>query len=191
MKKILIAIASDFTNKIFEDSFLKENFQVATTSNGRKALEIINQSPPDVVIADANLQEIDAFSLLDALHENEKTKRIPFVVYSRTGSEEHREKAMDHEAKDFIIGLSDSPKDVVYRIKSHLGEQAAYVFRIDEQNMEVALLLAKDIGHEGTLKCPTCNADLSLYLLRNLSLGKNTLKASFVCPKCSLRRETI
>jgi DNA-binding response OmpR family regulator len=187
MKKILIALTSEFTNKIFEDSFLKENFQVATTTSGEKALDIISQSIPDVIVADANLQDIDGFSILEILKEKEGTKRIPVVIYSRTGSEEHREKAMDYEAKDFIVGLSDSPRDVVSKIKSHLGEQAVYVFIIDEKNKDIGLQIARDIGFEGGTKCPSCSSDLSLYLLRNLALGKNTFKISLVCSKCSFR----
>jgi len=191
MKKILIALTSDFTNRIFEDSFLKENFQVATTTRGERALDIINQDLPDVIIADANLDDISAFALLELLKKNEKTERIPFIVYSRTGSGEHRDKAMDCEAKDFIVGLSDSPRDVVSKIKSHLGEQAAYVFAISEKNKDAALSLARDIGYEGGTKCPTCSSDLSLYLLRNLSLGKNTFKISLICSKCSFRHGTL
>jgi PleD family two-component response regulator len=187
MKKILIALESDFTNKIFENSFLKEDFEVATTTRGERALEIINQSAPDVIIADANLHDISAFEILSVLQKNEKTKRIPFIIYSRTGSGEHREKAMDYEAKDFIVGLSDSPRDVVSKIKSHLGEQAVYVFIIDEKNKDIGLQIARDIGFEGGTKCPSCSSDLSLYLLRNLALGKNTFKISLVCSKCSFR----
>jgi PleD family two-component response regulator len=187
MKKILIALSSEFTNKIFENSFLKENFQVATTIRGENALEIINQDIPDVIIADANLDDINAFDLLEILKKNEKTKRIPFIIYSRTGAAEHREKAMDSEAKDFVVGLSDSPRDVVSKIKSHLGEQAVYVFTIDEKNKHIGLQLARDIGYEGGTKCPHCSSDLSLYLLRNLSLGKNTFKISLVCSKCTFR----
>jgi PleD family two-component response regulator len=187
MKKIIIALESNFTNKIFENSFLEENFEVATTTRGEKALEIINQSAPDVIIADTNLHDINAFELLEILKKNENTKRIPFIVYSRTGSVEHREKAMDHEAKDFVIGLSDSPRDVVSKIKSHLGEEAVYVFEIDEKNKNTGLRIARDIGYEGGTKCPKCSSDLSLYLLRNLALGKNTFKISLVCSKCAFR----
>lgn len=191
MKKILIALSSDFTNKIFEDSFFKENFQVATTTSGEKALEIINQSIPDIIIADANLQDVSGFQILETLKENEKIKRIPVIIYSRTGSEEHREKAMDYEAKDFIVGLSDSPRDVVSKTKSHLGEQAAYVFIITEENKEVGLQLVRDIGYEGGTKCPQCGSYLSLYLLRNLSLGKNTFKISLVCSRCTFRHGSV
>ncbi len=190
MKKILIAIKGEFTSNNFSEIFLKESFDVTITNSGRGILEIVDHDPPDVILADVNLPDIDIFSVLDKLMEDERTKRIPFIVYSRTGAEEHRDKAMEHEAKDFVVGLSDSPKDIVSRIKMHLGEQAAYIFNIEESNRDVATTLADVVGYNEKLKCPNCGTNISLRLLRNLALGKNTFNVSFVCSKCEFHRGT-
>ncbi len=187
MKKILIALESSFTAQALQENLFKEGFHVAKTNNGKEALDIIRQAPPDLILADANLPEMDAFELLDNLQKEERTKRIPFIVFSRTGSEYHREKAMDHEAKDFVVGLSDSPREVTLKIKSHLGEQKIYTFKLSSEE-EDSIRIARDLSNLSGTKCPSCNSELSLHLLRNLSLGKNTFNASLVCPRCSFRK---
>ncbi len=186
MKKVLIALSSVFTNETFKDIFFQEGFSVATTDSGQEALNILTKNPPDIVIADANLPDLNAFGLLKAMNEKEEIKRTPLIVYSRTGSEEQREMAMDYEARDFVIGLSDSPKNVVLKAKAHLGEQKAYMLSLDPKKPET-LELARDLGYGGGYKCQSCSNLLSLHLLRNLNLGKNTFKLSLVCSKCSFR----
>ncbi len=186
MKKVLIALSSNFSNEIFQENFLKEGFQVATTSSGEEAIEIIKKDPPDMVIADANLSGMTAFQIIDTLRDEDLIKKSPVIVYSRTGSEVHREKAMDYEAKDFIVGLSDSPRDIALKVKSHLGEQKVYIFDLS-LNEKMGKEISLDLGYGGGVKCSECGAPLSLHLLRNLNLGKDTFKASLVCPKCSFR----
>lgn len=187
MKKILIALSSEFTLEILKANFLKEGFQVATVNNGEDALNFIKDNTPDVVLADANLPMLDAFELLDKIKENESTKRLPVIIYSRTGSEKQYEDAMDHEARDFIVAHSTSPENIVIKIKSILGEERSYSFGI-ENNLEQAKIIAHDLGIDD-LKCPNCGKMLSLHLLRNLSMGKNNFKVSFVCPYCSSRHQ--
>ncbi len=186
MKKVLIALESDFSNEVFKDNFFKEGFQVATTSDGEEALAIINTEIPDVVLVDINLPKKNGLEIINELKKAEKTKRIPVVIYSRTGAQEHREKAMDYEARDFVVGLSDSPHDVVLKVKAHLGKQKTYIFPLSPDH-EPSREITRDMGMRKGVKCPSCNAEMFLHLIRDLSLGKNNFKLSFTCSKCGFR----
>jgi len=162
MKKILIALSSEFTSEIFKEEFLRENFQVATINDGNRALEIIKKVAPDIILADANLPGLTAFELLDKISEFERSKRVPLVVYSRTGSEKQREEAMDHEAKDFVVGLSDSPKAIVLKIKSHLGEEKSYLFDLS-RNLEEGRKISQVLGYPPEMRCPKCGTIFCLH----------------------------
>ncbi len=183
MKKILIALESSFTAQGIQNNLLKEGFHVAITNNGREALDVIREAPPDLILADANLSEMSGFELLEALKKDEHTKRIPFIVFSRTGSDTHREMAMENEARDFVVGLSESPKEVSLKIKRHLGVQRAYNFDIQPEG-ESSIMIAQDLGYKEGTTCHSCGAPLSLQLLRNLSLGENVFNVSLFCPRC-------
>ncbi len=183
-KKIILAFSHYSPYEDFENILEKENFDVKTVSRGEEVIEKITSEPPDLIIADTDLPDLNAFDILKFLRESGKLKEIPLVVYSALGSPEHREKAMDHEAKDFIPGYEDSYEQIVLKIKAHLGEQKEYIINIAE-DLDNVKRMARDLGYKGELECPHCKETLHLRLLRNLSLGRNVFKASLVCPLCN------
>ncbi len=187
MKRILVALESDFTNGIFRNNFINEGFDVVgTTTSGIEALKLINTHLPDMAILDANLDQISGFEVLSAIRGNEATRRVPVIIYSKSGSESHYEMALDYEANDFIVGISDSPKSIVTKVKSLLGEQKAYIFDVDN-DINTVIELARDLGYRDDLKCPNCGSPLKLHLLRNLNFGKNIFTVSLICSSCPYR----
>jgi signal transduction histidine kinase/AraC-like DNA-binding protein len=54
--------------------------RVVTAHNGREAMEKISLSPPDLILLDLVMPEMDGFAVLDALHASETTRNIPVVI---------------------------------------------------------------------------------------------------------------
>jgi CheY-like chemotaxis protein len=59
-----------------------EGYQTETASNGKKGLEMINSSIPDLILCDLLMPEMDGFALLKHLGEHPDLKRIPFIFFS-------------------------------------------------------------------------------------------------------------
>ena len=68
-----------------------------------------------------------------------------------------------------------------------MGEQKSYRIAI-YKNLYNAKELITDFGYIYDLKCPQCASDMILYLIRDLSMGENYFKASFICPECNYSR---
>ncbi len=185
MEKVHVALSPNSPVNALLEYLRKENFEVTSTNSGMETLDVMMSNPPDIALIDASLPEINAFEMIERMRDLDSTSKIPIIVYSETDSEEHREKAMDHEAKDFITGHLDSPKEIALKIKSHLGKQKAYTFDI-ASDFKSGESIAKDLGAR-SISCPFCGEILSLYFLRDLNLGKNVFKVSLVCPKCSFK----
>jgi DNA-binding response OmpR family regulator len=185
-KRILIAIANQFTLDVFNENFLQENFEVITVSNGNSAFQIAQEKLPDIIIADVALAEINGFEIAELLKKNNNTKKIPVIIYSRSGSSEHKEKSIDLMVNDFVNGLAESPKEIVSKVKIHLGTQKSYIIEPSENSLEKTSELANDIKEN--IKCPLCNKKKHLYLMRNLSAGEKDFKISFVCLDCSFQK---
>ncbi len=168
----------------FRKSFTDNDFEVKTTTDGNEALRSILEDPPEMVLADANLNNLNAFDLLEKIEENEEVNKVPLIVFSQTGAKLHREKALELEAKDFIVGYSDSPRETAMRVKRHLGDEKAYIFKMIS-NPQAGAELAEDLGYGRETKCSSCEKDLSLYLLRRLELGGDIFQVSLFCPNCS------
>lgn len=184
MRKILIAINNDFTRKAYFEVFSNEKFKVLEAKNGKEALNLAIEEQPDIILADVSLSEMGGFELLKSLKEETLTKRIPVIIFSQLEKEENKNKAIKLEAKDFVVGIRTSPRDVVRRIKVHLGREKTYRLPITENLSQVVKELAGDLGYVSTLRCPNCDTSFVLLLTRDLSKGENYFKASFICPKC-------
>ncbi len=180
--KIHVALPIDYPIDSFKEAFVKGGLEVKISNNVKETLKMIPENLPEAILIDINLPEEGAFEVLSKLRESEETKNIPVIIYSKTGSEDHREKAMDYEVADFVTGYGNSPKDIAAKLKKVTGMQKAYTFDIS-CDKEVGKEIAEDLNYKGTV-CPSCEKDLALYLLRDLSVGENVFQVSLVCPHC-------
>jgi len=184
MKKILIAISDDFTQRLYSRLFREEKFDVLEAKNGKGVLDLAVKERPDIILADVFLSEIGGLELLRAFKRKVITQRIPVIIFTQIERKKDRIKAIELEAKDFIVGSLVPPPEVVLRVRIALGEQKTYRIIICKENLNKIKELAKDLGYGPTLRCPHCGSPLRLFLMRDFSKGKNDFKVSFICPKC-------
>jgi len=182
-KKILIAIRDNFIRKMYSKIFEEGGFEILETDNGKKALDLAKKEVPDIILADIFLPEIGGFELIKSLKEETATQRIPVMIFTQVEREEDRLQAMELEAKDFIVGALTPPLEIILRAKILLGEQKTYRLAV-LKNFKDAKNLAKDLGFSPTLTCSHCGSSLLLFLMMDLSKGKNYFKVSFICPQC-------
>ena len=58
------------------------NYSVVATKSGKEGLQLARKEPPDLVILDLSMPEIDGFSVVEALKNDETTRTIPIVIVS-------------------------------------------------------------------------------------------------------------
>ncbi len=184
MNKILLAIYDDLLRRTYAELLREEKFEVWETKNGKEAFNLALKEIPDIVLADVVLLEISGLQLMRLLQKNSTTQKMPVVIFSQLEREEERIEAMELGARDFIVGAMTSPREVVTKIKIHLGFQKTYHISIEQKNIEVAREIKKDLGYSPLLECPRCGSPLVLFLMRDLSKGKDYFKVSFTCQKC-------
>lgn len=179
-KKILVAIDDEFLRRIYVDFFTEEGFSVSEFFyNGKDAIAVVIEEMPDVILIDALIAEKDDFSFFKHMRENEKTKKIPVLMFSKVKEDGYREKALKFEVRDFIVGAYNSPLNVLAKVKTHLGFEKSYAVAVDT-NEEKIKELADDLGYENLI-CEKCSAPMKLLLIRDLSKGERYFKVSFAC----------
>lgn len=57
-----------------------QDYKIQQAKDGREALEFIQQQPPDLVLLDLMMPEIDGFQVLEKLRDEERTRNIPVIV---------------------------------------------------------------------------------------------------------------
>ena len=66
--------------------FWSAGFEVTTAESGAAALALLaEREPPDVVVLDVQMPELDGWGTLDAIRSNPRTSRVPVVLCTVKG----------------------------------------------------------------------------------------------------------
>ena len=61
---------------------LREDYQVEAVADGKSALESARRNPPDLILADVMMPQLDGFALLEQLRTDESLKNTPIILIS-------------------------------------------------------------------------------------------------------------
>ena len=80
----------------------KQGHVVATAEDGKKALAMIEASPPDLVLLDIMMPEMDGFAVLERLKASAATRDIPVIVISALDDVASAVRCIEQGAEDFL-----------------------------------------------------------------------------------------
>ena len=80
----------------------RDGFQVDAFHTGRSGLEGILSSPPDLVLLDLNLPDLDGLSLCRELRETPAVQDLPVIILTARVEESDRVLGLDLGADDYI-----------------------------------------------------------------------------------------
>ena len=181
----MIAIKDNFLGRIYIDSFQRGGFKAVKAEKKDEVVDLISKECPDIILLDVLFAGENNFELLKTIRESEAIRKTPIILFSRLKDEGYKEKAVEFEAKDFIVGAHISPIELLRKVKTHLGKERSYRIKVDCSS-DIIKEMSKDLSYSRDAKCPQCSHCLELVLLRDLSKGHNYFKASFICPSCRI-----
>ncbi len=80
----------------------KSGYEVMIYSSGREGLEGIVNDPPDLVLLDLNLPDLDGFSVCRELRETDSVRDIPLIMLTARIEERDRVLGLDLGADDYV-----------------------------------------------------------------------------------------
>ena len=81
---------------------LEATYRVREAENGREALEMARETPPDLVITDIMMPEMDGLELCKRLKSGELTSHIPVIMLTSRGSVENQLEGLETGADDYV-----------------------------------------------------------------------------------------
>jgi CheY-like chemotaxis protein len=102
--------------RVMEVSLKKAGFSVTTAVHGRDALEKCQLSPPDLILSDTKMPEMDGFELCRRLKDDERFRGTPFIFLTGQKSVEYKVKGLELGVEDYLT----KPiyiKEIVTRVK--------------------------------------------------------------------------
>src|SRR6266571_2261270 len=118
----IILIVDDIPANIdILSAILKGDYTVKAATNGLKALEISGSAtPPDLILLDVMMPDMDGYEICRRLKENPLTRRIPVIFVTTRGE-------IEDETTGFACGAVDylskpvTPCIVRARVRTHLA----------------------------------------------------------------------
>lgn len=120
MKKILLVDDTE-TVLMFEKMMLKSTgHNVETAPNGKKALELVGRSRPDLILLDIMMPELNGIETCRRLKADITTKDIPVVMVTTKGEPHMVEQAFQAGCNDYITKPVDK-MELLGKVKTYLG----------------------------------------------------------------------
>jgi signal transduction histidine kinase len=123
--KILIVDDNADARIILERALLTQGYFVASAANGAQALERALDSPPDLIVSDIMMPEMDGFELCRRVKTDDRLRHVAFIFYTATYVEEKDEQlALSLGASKFLIKPLEPP-DFLDAVKTVIDEYRA------------------------------------------------------------------
>ena len=95
-------------------------WDVEAVADGQQALESALRDPPDLVLSDIMMPNLDGFGLLQALRADLRTRSTPVILLSAKAGEEARVEGLEAGADDYLV-KPFCARELLARIDTHLG----------------------------------------------------------------------
>jgi len=94
-------------------------YQVTLASDGREALDMARSDPPDLVLTDVMMPNLDGFQLLAALRESPPTAAVPVIMVSARAGEDGMVEGLEAGADDYLV-KPFSARELMARVRANV-----------------------------------------------------------------------
>jgi len=109
--------------KVLEDMLRQEGYEVRSFPRGRLALTAAMRNPPDLILLDINMPEMNGYEVCEHLKSTEEVSDIPVIFLSALDETEDKVKAFRTGAVDYISKPFQF-EEVQARVETHLKVHA-------------------------------------------------------------------
>ena len=122
-RRILVVDDEERNLRLMEAMLAPLGHDVSLARNGREALELAERENVDLILLDVMMPEMDGFEAATRLRERDKTRQVPIVMVTALRDVEHRVRALEVGADDFLSKPVDGT-ELEARVRSLLKVKA-------------------------------------------------------------------
>ena len=97
----------------------REGYHVTKCRSGEEAVRLSQTAPPDLVLLDVMLPEMDGLEVCRRLRRDPRTQAVPIVMLTARGDEVDRVLGLELGADDYVV-KPFSPRELVARVRAVL-----------------------------------------------------------------------
>jgi formate hydrogenlyase transcriptional activator len=119
----LLVVDGDLAVRQTIEAFLaREGYEVRCAPDGQTALMLAEEDPPELILLDTRLPDMEGFGLCRQLHEDHKTANIPVIFISALEGLTDKMKGFEAGGIDYITKPFQA-EEVLARVETHLTLQ--------------------------------------------------------------------
>jgi two-component system alkaline phosphatase synthesis response regulator PhoP len=122
-KRILLVEDEELMINILERKLSQAGYEVFIAKDGEEGLKKMKEMEPkpDLVLLDVIMPKMSGFEVMEEMIKDKKLKEIPVIVISNSGQPVELDRAKKLGAKDWLIKTEFDPKEVLEKVKKHIG----------------------------------------------------------------------
>jgi len=154
-------------------------YGVIAFPGGKMALRAAEKNPPDLILLDINMPEINGFEVCERLKANQKLKDIPVLFISALSDTADKVRAFDVGGVDYV-NKPFQMEEVHARVKTHLKMRALQLDLI-RHNTRLEELVREKVAEISNSQLSTINALARLTESRDDDTGAHIERTQFYC----------
>jgi len=147
MHRILIIEDERAIRKQIAQVLRLEGFETLEAENGRLGAATAMASPPDLIICDIMMPDLDGFGVLQFLRDDPRTAMIPFIFLTALVAVDDRRHGMEAGADDYIT-KPYKPAALIGSVRRRLEKRNCQIEESRLRAEEVSLAVAASVPSE-------------------------------------------
>ncbi len=123
MKKVLIIEDDLSIYKVYSAELKLRGYEVEHEANGMKAMNVIEEFQPDLILLDIILPERNGLEVLEDITSREDLKDIKVLMVTNYGNDANVKKALELGAEDYVLKYNVVPSELSEKVSQILGEE--------------------------------------------------------------------
>lgn len=137
-------------SRLMVDCFTGLGFEVLYVDSGEKALSLIQDFAPEIVLLDLKMPGMDGFEVCRNIRRNPLYVGVIIIILTSVGDTEDKIKGIDIGANDYVVkpcGLAEI-FEVVARVNRFLQTRSSYLRKVEEEKFLTLRGAANTVCHE-------------------------------------------
>ncbi len=122
IKKILIVEDDDTMRKSLVDGLSKFNCKILEVGDGEKAVEVVMDNSPDLILLDIMLPKLDGFKVLERIryYPDARIAQTKVIILSNLWSDKDILRAKALKIDDYLVKANTTLEEVFAKVKQLL-----------------------------------------------------------------------
>ncbi|HEX7597864.1 MAG TPA: response regulator, partial [Polyangia bacterium] len=178
-KTILIVDDTPENLRVLLELLKQQGYKARAVPNGRLALQAASNEPPDLILLDIMMPEMDGYDVCRLLKQDEKLREIPVIFLSALGDTMDKVRAFDAGGVDYVTKPFQF-EEVRVRVETHLRLRRLQV-QLESHNRQLQDRVDEQVREISESQMATIVALARLAESRDKGTGKHIERVQIYC----------